>query len=92
MTRIVECDELELAINNKVDWRLTRKRSTDFSRNDLDVQVVNAISGGGRKDLKAVESKRLTIRRYFTIFYENNTILYFKPFSEIVERSRRLNS
>ena len=67
LTGIVECDELELSINNKGDRNLTRKprkRSTDFSRNDSEevsvVQVVTAVSRDGGKCLKVVESKRLT--------------------------------
>lgn len=67
LTGIVECDELELAINNKGDRdliRKPRKRSTDFSRNESEevsvVQVITAVSREGGKYLKAVESKRLT--------------------------------
>ena len=38
------------------------------------------------------ETKLYDNRHYFTIFYKNNTILYFKPFSKIIERCRRLDS
>ena len=63
----VECDELELALNEKGNKSLTRaprKRSSDFKRNkgkgiDTTVQVVTAVSRNGDKILKAVESKRL---------------------------------
>jgi transposase-like protein len=63
----VECDELELAINEKGNRNLTRKprkRSSDFKRNKTKgeittVQVVAAVSRNGEKILKAVESKRL---------------------------------
>ena len=63
----VECDELELAINEKGNRNLTRKprkRSSDFKRNKIKgeittVQIVTAVSRKGEKILKAVESKRL---------------------------------
>jgi transposase-like protein len=63
----VECDELELAINEKGNRNLTRKsrkRSSDFKRNKVKgeittVQIVAAVSRNGEKILKAVESKRL---------------------------------
>lgn len=67
LTDEVECDELELAINekgNKALERKARKRSSDFKRNQGEgivttVQVVTAVSRNGDKILKAVESKRL---------------------------------
>jgi len=63
----IECDELELALNEKGSKSLTRKprkRSSDFKRNQgkdviTTVQVVTAVSRNGDKILKAVESKRL---------------------------------
>lgn len=67
LSGVVECDELELSINNKGDrdlLRPARKRSTDFSRNDSEevsvVQVVTAVERNGEKLMKVVESKRLT--------------------------------
>lgn len=64
---IIECDELELAINEKGDRDLIReprKRSTDFSRNKTEevsvVQVVTAVERQGEKILKVVEAKRLS--------------------------------
>lgn len=67
LSGVVECDEMELAINSKGDrnlLRAPRKRSTDFSRNESDevsvVQVVTAIERKGDKLFKVVESKRLT--------------------------------
>jgi transposase-like protein len=64
----VECDELELALNNKGSKSLERnprKRGTDFKRNQGEghittVQVVTVVQRNGEKYLKAVESKRLT--------------------------------
>jgi transposase-like protein len=64
----IECDELELPLNNKGDRNLERaprKRGSDFTRN-LDtedvtvVQVVTAVERKGDKYLEAVESKRLS--------------------------------
>lgn len=68
LTDQVECDELELALNEKGSRsldRLPRKRPTDFKRNQgkdkiTTVQVITAVSRNGEKILKAVESKRLT--------------------------------
>ena len=65
---IVECDELELPINNKGDRNLdrpARKRSGDFERNKTagevtTVQVVSAVDRSGNKYFKAVATKRLT--------------------------------
>lgn len=64
----IECDELELALNNKGCRNMTRaarKRSSDFKRNqgkdDITVvQVVTAVERSGKKYLKAIESKRLS--------------------------------
>ena len=64
----VECDELELALNNKGSkalGRKPRKRGSDFKRNTgkdeiTVVQVVTAVERGGDKYLKAVVSKRLS--------------------------------
>jgi transposase-like protein len=64
----VECDELELALNNKGSKTLDRKprkRGTDFKRNQgkgevTTVQVVTAVQRNGGKYLKAVASKRLS--------------------------------
>ncbi|MCD4811986.1 IS1595 family transposase [bacterium] len=64
----VECDELELALNNKGSRNLDReprKRGNDFVRNmgkeDVTVvQVVTAVERNGEKYLKAVVSKRLS--------------------------------
>jgi transposase-like protein len=66
LSGILECDELELSINNKGDRNLkrkARKRSTDFSRNNgtnTVVQVVSAQERKGSKIFKVVETKRLT--------------------------------
>jgi transposase-like protein len=67
LSGVVECDELELAINNKGDRNLSRKprkRSTDFSRNESQevnvVQIVTAVERKGDKLLKVVVSKRLS--------------------------------
>ena len=67
LTDEVECDELELALNekgNRTLERKARKRSSDFKRNQgkeivTTIQVVTAVSRNGEKILKAVESKRL---------------------------------
>jgi len=67
LTDEVECDELELALNEKGNRNLKRKprkRSSDFKRNQgkkevTTVQVVTAVSRSGEKILTAVESKRL---------------------------------
>lgn len=64
---VVECDEMEIAINYKGEksvQRPARKRSNDFKRITGDgkvtnVQVVTAVERKGKKYLKAVESKRL---------------------------------
>lgn len=63
----VECDELELALNNKGSRELDReprKRGNDFKRNQGEevtvVQVVTAVERKGSKYLKAVVSKRLS--------------------------------
>ena len=64
----VECDELELALNNKGSRNLdraARKRGNDFIRNMgkeevTVVQVVTAVERKGEKYLKAVASKRLS--------------------------------
>lgn len=67
--KTVECDELELAINekgNKGLQRAARKRGTDFKRNDggkqniTTVQVVTALDREGNKVARAVKSKRIT--------------------------------
>jgi len=68
LTDEVECDELELSLNEKGSRSLDReprKRPSDFKRNQgrdkvTTVQVVTAISRNGEKVLKAVESKRLS--------------------------------
>jgi len=67
LSGVLECDELELSINNKGERglkRSPRKRSTDFSRNQGEglsvVQVVTAVERNGDKLLKVVETKRLT--------------------------------
>jgi len=65
---VVECDELELSLNNKGDRKLKRKprkRANDFKRNADEegptvVQVVTVVERGGEKYLRAVESKRLS--------------------------------
>jgi len=66
--KIVECDEMEIALSNKGEHglkRKARKRGTDFKRNTADkrvttVQVVTAVDREGNKYLKAVETKRLS--------------------------------
>lgn len=68
LSGIVECDELELAINEKGNKNLerkARKRSSDFKRNqgkeiETVVQIVTAVERGGNKYLKAVQTKRLS--------------------------------
>ena len=68
LTSEIECDEMELALNNKGSRTLDReprKRGTDFKRNKktdeiTTVQVVTAVQRTGEKYLKAVESKRLS--------------------------------
>ncbi len=83
----VECDELELALNEKgmrnLD-RKPRKRGTDFKRNQgkdkvTTVQVVAAVQRKGEKYLKAVETKRLSkkdIEKVFgDILAENTTLI-----------------
>jgi transposase-like protein len=64
---IVECDEMEIAINEKGSKKLRRegrKRGSDFKRNDkkrtTTVQVVTAIDREGNKFGKTVKSKRIT--------------------------------
>lgn len=64
---IVECDEMEIAINEKGSQTLKRdgrKRGSDFKRNDkkkiTTVQVVTAIDREGNKIGKTVKSKRIT--------------------------------
>ncbi|MCF6366766.1 MAG: IS1595 family transposase [Bacteroidales bacterium] len=64
----VECDELELAMNNKGSRNLdrkSRKRGGDFKRNMgkeevTVIQVVTAVERKGEKYLKTVVSKRLS--------------------------------
>jgi len=68
LTQEIECDELELALNEKGSRdldRAARKRPSDFKRNQgkgkvTTVQVVAAISRNGEKILTAIQSKRLT--------------------------------
>jgi len=67
LTSEVECDELELALNNKGSKtldRAPRKRGNDFKRNDGEkvtvVQVLTALERKGSKYLRAIESKRLS--------------------------------
>lgn len=70
LSNVIECDELELAINNKGDRNLKRaprKRGSDFKRNEKHndesttvVQVVTAVERNGDKYLKAVASQRLS--------------------------------
>lgn len=72
----VECDELELALNNKGSKTLDRKprkRGTDFKRNQgkgevTTVQVVTAVQRNGGKYLKAVASKRLSKEEIAKVF------------------------
>lgn len=67
LSGVVECDELELSINNKGDRdliRTPRKRSSGFSRNEGQevsvVQVVTAVERKGDKIFRVVETKRLS--------------------------------
>lgn len=68
LSDMVECDELEIALNNKGSRNLNRKprkRGSDFKRNNQSqestvVQVVTAVQRNGEKYLRAVESKRLS--------------------------------
>jgi len=83
----VECDELELPLNNKGSKTLERKprkRGSDFKRNTKDkditvVQVVTAVERNGNKYLKAVESKRLSKEEIASVFEgklsENATLI-----------------
>jgi transposase-like protein len=80
----VECDELELAVNEKGNRdliRKPRKRSSDFKRNqgpDTVVQIVTAVERGGNKYLKAVQTKRLSkkdIQRVFRAKLAKGTTL-----------------
>jgi transposase-like protein len=72
----IECDELELPLNNKGSKTLdreSRKRGSDFKRNTEDkditvVQVVTAVERNGNKYLKAVESKRLSKEEIEKVF------------------------
>jgi len=72
----IECDELELPLNNKGSKTLDRKprkRGSDFKRNTEDkditvVQVVTAVERNGNKYLKAVESKRLSKEEIEKVF------------------------
>lgn len=80
----VECDELELPINEKGSRdleRKPRKRGTDFSRNDEAqagvVQVVTAVERKGNKMLKAVETMRISKENIETVLNEklaNDTV------------------
>lgn len=64
----VECDEMELALSNKGEKKLSRtprKRGNDFKRNpDSDeittVQIVTAVERAGETYMRAVETKRLS--------------------------------
>lgn len=80
----VECDELELALSEKGNRKLTReprKRGTDFKRNQgqekvTTVQVLTAVERKGEKYIKVVETKRLSkedIEKVFEDKFENNT-------------------
>ena len=68
LSRVVECDELELALSNKGKKHLERKprkRGSHFKRNQGKqsvnvVQVITAVQCNGEKYLKAVASKRLS--------------------------------
>ena len=83
----IECDELELPLNNKGSKTLDRdprKRGSDFKRNTEDkditvVQVVTAVERNGNKYLKAVESKRLSKEEIEKVFEgklsENATLI-----------------
>ena len=78
---IVECDELELPINEKGNKNLDRKprkRSSDFKRNqgkgiDTVVQIVTAVERGGSKYLKAVQTKRLDKKNIKQVFEDKLT-------------------
>ena len=66
----IECDELELPINekgNKDLKRKARKRSSDFKRNQgkevVTIRVVTAVSRSRKKILTAVVSKRLNKKK-----------------------------
>lgn len=83
----VECDELELPVNEKGNRNLARKarkRGTDFKRNQgkdivTTVQVVTAVQRNGEKYLKAVETKRLSkedIEKVFEgVLADNSTLI-----------------
>ena len=66
----VECDELELPLNNKGERHLSRKarkRSSDFIRNTATkevttVQVLSAIDENNQTYFKAIETKRITAK------------------------------
>ena len=68
LSDVVECDELELALNNKGSRNLdrkSRKRGSDFKRNEVSekptvVQVVTAVQRNGERYFRAIESKRLS--------------------------------
>ena len=87
LTDEIECDELELALNEKGAKNLTRKprkRSSDFKRNQgketvTTVQVVTAVSRNGEKILKAVESKRLNKKEIASVLdgkiADNSTLI-----------------
>ncbi len=69
LTDTIECDELEISLNNKGERKLNRKprkRANDFKRNKnkdevSTVQVITAVERGtGNKIFKVVESKRLS--------------------------------
>ena len=72
----IECDELELPLNNKGSKTLDReprRRGSDFKRNTKEkditvVQVVTAVERNGNKYLKAVESKRLSKEEIEKVF------------------------
>ena len=76
LSKEIECDELELPLNNKGSKTLEReprKRGSDFKRNtekkDITVvQVVTAVERNGNKYLKAVESKRLSKEEIEKVF------------------------
>lgn len=76
LSKEIECDELELPLNNKGSKTLDRKprkRGSDFKRNTEDkditvVQVVTAVERNGNKYLKAVESKRLSKEEIEKVF------------------------
>jgi len=67
-TSEVECDEMEIALNNKGSrtlGRKPRKRGSDFKRNQgkqevTVVQIITVAQRNGEKYLKAVETKRLS--------------------------------